>query len=130
MSIKFTWEESYSGGIEEIDNQHRRMFDLANAIDSRLDKSQIKRTVLDLYIYTRQHFKLEEAMMKAQNYPKYEDHMKLHENLITLLNEKSAHIYDSDEAVFSFKKFVYGWLIEHILNKDMDFFHFMNTKTG
>lgn len=130
MSVIFTWEERYSVGVGEIDAQHKRMFELANSIDSRVSEDQIKRTVVDLYKYTREHFDSEETLMKGLNYSKYGDHVALHENLITLLNEKSARIYDSEEALFAFKKFVYDWLIDHILSKDIDFFDFVQKKSG
>jgi hemerythrin len=128
MSIKFEWDNSFSVANEEIDNQHKMLFDLANSIGDDLNQQRIKKIIMDLYKYTREHFAAEEQMMKRISYPKFEEHKELHKDLITKLNTISAQPFEDDESVYDFITFMYDWLTHHILNKDMDFMRFAQDK--
>jgi len=101
---------------------------LANSLGEELNRQQIKKIIMDLYKYTREHFSTEEKMMKEAGYPKLEKHRDLHEELITELNEVCNQTFDDEESVFIFKKFIFDWLIKHILNQDKDYFIFVNAQ--
>lgn len=128
MSIKFEWDNSFSVANEEIDQQHKMLFDLANSIGDDLNQQRIKKNIIVLYKYTREHFAAEEQMMQRISYPKFEEHKELHKDLITKLNTISAQPFEDDESVYDFITFVYDWLTHHILNKDMDFMRFAQDK--
>jgi len=128
MSIRFEWDDSFSVANEEIDQQHKRLFELANSIGDDLNQQRIKRIIMDLYKYIREHFSAEEQMMQKISYPKFEEHKKLHEDLITKLNTISAQSINDDESVSAFITFVYDWLTHHILNKDKDYMRFSQAK--
>lgn len=128
MSIHFVWDDKYSVGNPEIDAQHQGLFELGNKLSEVLEGQEVNPVVMRLYKYTREHFLLEEEMMRSIGFPLYEEHKILHENLISELNEISASPFDSEESVLKFKKFVYDWLIDHILNKDMLYFEFSQKK--
>ena len=124
MSIQFKWENKYSVGNSKIDKQHKEMFKLGNGLPEVLDAQEIKPIIMRLYKYTREHFSLEEEMMKSIKFPLLAEHITLHEDLISKLNEISSSPFNSDKEVLRFKQFVYGWLIEHILSEDMKYFKF------
>jgi hemerythrin len=128
MSIIFKWDNSFSVANEEIDQQHKMLFDLANSIGDDLNQQRIKKNIIVLYKYTREHFAAEEQMMKRISYPKFEEHKELHKDLITKLNTISAQPFEDDESVYDFITFMYDWLTHHILNKDMDFMRFAQDK--
>jgi len=121
MAIKFEWDDSFSVANEEIDQQHKMLFDLANSIGDDLNQQGIKRIIMELYKYTREHFAAEEQMMQKIDYPLFEEHKKLHEDLITKLNTICAQPFENKESVNDFVTFMYDWLTHHILNKDMEF---------
>jgi hemerythrin len=124
MSVQLVWNETYSVGNPEIDAQHQRMFEIANSLSEKLDAPAIKRTIMALYKHTREHFTAEEQMMKEIGYPKLAYHRELHNELITRLNSISTGSFDADWSVLHFKRFVYDWVIDHILNHDHDYFVF------
>jgi hemerythrin len=123
MPIKFVWDNSYSVGNEMIDSQHRRLFDLGNEIQS-IQLSEVTRTIMNLYKHTRQHFDTEEQHMKAIGYPKLEQHRELHNGLITGLNNLIEKPINTNIGLEGLKKFVYNWIIDHILNHDKKYFEF------
>lgn len=124
MSVQFVWDDSYSVGREDIDNQHKRMFNLANQLPEEPGKARVKMTIMDLYKHTREHFEAEEAMMKQIGYPKLDEHRELHNEFISKLNDVSVQSFDNDQSVFAFKKLLYDWLIDHILHHDKNYFRF------
>jgi len=125
MGIVFVWKEKYAVGEPELDNQHRYLFDLGNEIQSA-DKSQAKAYVMKLYKYATAHFTSEETHMKQIKYPDLENHRKLHDKFITDLNSISENF--SSESFEEFKRFLYSWLIDHILNEDNKYFLFSNSR--
>jgi hemerythrin len=124
MSIQFIWEDKYSVGNPTIDNQHKGMFELGNDLPEVLNAQEIKPIIMRLYKYTREHFSLEEEMMKSIRFPLLAEHITLHEEVISKLNETSSRPFNTDKEVLRFKQFIYGWLIEHILSEDMQYFKF------
>lgn len=124
MGISFVWEDRYSVGDDQIDRQHRRMFELANFLPDELDRDLAERTIMALFKHAREHFTAEEEMMRRLGYPKLGQHVELHNNLIARLNETSLRRFDDHQALPAFKQFLYHWVIDHILHQDQDFFRF------
>jgi hemerythrin len=124
MSVQFVWENKYSVGNPEIDEQHKGMFELGNRLPELSNARDIKPIIMRLYKHTREHFSHEEKMMKSIGFPLLAEHTLLHENLITQLNKISSQPLDADEAVYGFKKFIHDWLIDHIMKEDNSYFQF------
>ena len=121
MSIQFLWEEKYSVGDEGIDAQHKQMLELANSLEDEMSAEDARSTILRLFQHAREHFADEEALMKKVGYPDLESHRKLHEDLITDLTNISARPFDDRAGVLEFRNFVYEWIIDHIMVKDLDY---------
>ena len=128
MGIQFLWDETYTVGNPTLDEQHKRIFELANSLPEVVDKELIKGILWRLFKHVNEHFATEEKMMKDIGYPKLVEHRKLHDELITKLSDISTHSFDSDQSIFQFKKFIYDWIIEHIMNADKDYFRFVQNK--
>ncbi len=124
MAIHFIWEESYEVGDEELDNQHKRIFKLANSLPETLDDERVRSSIMDIYRHARDHFFAEEIHMKEICYPGLDEHRKFHDGLIKKLSELGEQSFEDDESVLGFKKFVYDWIIEHIMVHDKDYFQF------
>lgn len=127
MPIKFVWDKTYSVGNEMIDSQHRRLFDVGNEMQN-IQLADVARTIMNLYKHTREHFDTEERHMKSLGYPKLDQHRELHNNLITGLNTLTGKPIDTDLGLEGLRKFVYNWIIDHILNHDKKYFEFYQEK--
>ena len=70
-----TWKDSYSVGIESIDNDHKKLIHLINnlqtSIDYKTDKQFEKQTLDEVIDYTHYHFSREEELMKKHGYPDF-----------------------------------------------------------
>ncbi len=124
MSIQLIWHAGYSVGKEELDQQHKRMFDLANKISERLDSELIKATIRTLYDHVQEHFGYEERHMLEIGYPKLDEHRELHNELICKLDDIASQSFETPQSLVSFKKFFYDWVTDHIMYQDRDYFRF------
>ena len=83
---KLVWSEKLTLYNEEIDSQHKMIFNLVNEVievDRLHPKSDYFAMILSkLTDYGMEHFKEEEKLMQILNYPKYIEHRKEHLNYV------------------------------------------------
>jgi len=130
MSIQFKWEEKYAVGDPVIDQEHKNMFELANTISEDMDIEEIKGVIDRLFDYSREHFMNEEKMMETNGYDKHALHRVQHQVLTTKLAKMKIRSFDTDKSKFEFRKFIYDWMIDHLLNHDRDFFQFLQERNA
>lgn len=124
MSKYFEWKSDYETGDSTVDEQHQYLFKLANSL-LVTGVSECKPIIMELYEYTRVHFKDEEKIMAEFKYPALEDHKKLHINLISNLNNLSESFIESKESRDDLAAVFGNWIINHILNEDLRFANFV-----
>ncbi|AKH19776.1 bacteriohemerythrin [Sedimenticola thiotaurini] len=118
------WSESYSVGIPRLDAQHKVLIRVINQLEEeRRTGGLIVAVFADLRRYVKEHFRDEEAMMRAADYADLEPHIQGHrhfEEWLTSIemayNSGGTSAYYIAESVHQFLK---DWLITHILAKDM-----------
>ncbi|MCX6793099.1 MAG: bacteriohemerythrin [Candidatus Falkowbacteria bacterium] len=123
---KLEWEEIYSVGVEELDNQHKRMFvvinELLEAINTNTPKDHLGNIIESLVKYKIFHFSTEEKYFKEFNYDGAEEHIKKHQEFndkLTALKEKYSDY--SIEFAFELVDFLEDWLINHLLVVDQKY---------
>lgn len=125
-----TWKDSYSVGIDSIDQQHKRLINLINQLQTAVDYStgeEFEREALDeLVDYTKTHFTFEEGLMEQNGYPDFEPHKAQHVKMIKEV-ERVLSIYeeDHDTAVENAVNFLKDWLINHINGTDKEYSSFL-----
>lgn len=128
----YKMKPDYYTGIEFIDNEHTRLFELAEETyevlqdDFSSDKSpDIIRLVSELIDYTRVHFSHEEAYQKSIDYPYIAEHAAQHRQFEDSLAEIDIDALENDdldeqnEIVKNLLEFLVNWLIGHIKKVDM-----------
>jgi len=121
-----TWDSSYSVGVKELDDQHKKMIDFINDLEQALgiaDNRDVIVGVLNgLVSYTKDHFATEELYFKKFDYDKTDAHIKEHVDLIAEV-EQLVYQFEIGETI-DIKKvldFLKTWLIEHILGADQEY---------
>ena len=82
------WSENYATGIELIDNQHRELVNLTNALyracltGKDAADAAFKDAMSRMVEYVRFHFAFEQKVLASVKYPDYSKHKKQHETLI------------------------------------------------
>jgi hemerythrin len=122
----FKWLTQYEIGCENIDHQHKNLFELANRITEATSQDAVKHCVMQLYKYVREHFRDEESLMKDLAYPNYEAHKKQHDLLLTQLVEISERMtQDGLDCLDDLIQFMNEWIVDHILKYDVALNSFM-----
>lgn len=121
------WDDSFSVGVEEIDEQHRRWIEIINELhDSIMDRTvSVKTTdriLCAMIDYAHFHFAFEEDYLKKINYPDLKKHHYQHEfftkNLVAKLQEERAGGLVMNTEVM---RILMNWLQEHIQEEDMKY---------
>lgn len=127
MNHKIAWNANFSVGIDKLDLQHQTLFDIINGIPEQVNELKTRTAIVRLFKYTREHFSAEEEEMRKMSYPRLEEHIQLHNDLVSRLTEVSTLPLGTDEANIEFKKFAIDWIVEHIQTIDMDYARFNKT---
>jgi hemerythrin-like metal-binding protein len=119
-----TWNSKLEHGVPFMDGDHREMVELINAVYAACDRHEwndaVRVAMLDLSIFTVQHFNREEEIMQALNYPGLAAHTKAHQKLIGYLDAISERIlHDGPAAIDSLTvDFLHNWLVKHVNRAD------------
>ncbi len=121
MSI-ISWSDKFSIGVEKIDEQHKALFSLINNLHSVITgvhpKQSISSSINDLISYTEYHFKEEEDYMFNTDYPKFEQHKKVHDELREQVVNFKLEFDEGRGDAGKFVEFLYDWLTRHIMDQD------------
>lgn len=124
------WKNSFSIDEGVIDADHIFLIELMNDILGMIANKAAAVSVADklinLKLFAEQHFKREEALQIAAEYPDHDLHVSLHKELIDDLVNNIRHLSEnsrfSDENNGQYlkdaKRFMTRWLISHIINED------------
>lgn len=127
----YEMKDEYLTGIESVDTEHRRLFELAEEtyqlqnnefIPDKYDP--IKSVLEELKDYTIMHFSHEEEYMQSIGYKKLFSQKIQHEKFIEWLSNQAEEFEEEDdpdtqdETISKILSFLTDWLINHIVNMD------------
>jgi len=126
------WKDEYSMGEEEIDKQHKGLFKLSNEIYDLVeagidDYEHFRKLFLALNDYSIEHFVYEEIYMREQGYPNLKEHIQQHNEFANKVRDLCIGI-DRETHIRDIGEFVSTWLVEHVLNEDMNYREFINNR--
>jgi hemerythrin len=119
------WKDEYSTGHDEIDRQHKTLFDFTDEFRLVLNEG----CSMDTYsgalefirIYSDTHFGFEEKCMNAHNCPFAGLNREEHSNFRSVLENKSEEFEANGfilRDAFSLLDFIDSWLESHICRVD------------
>jgi hemerythrin len=115
------WSEQFATGIQRIDTQHKRLFEMTADFQAALDEGAGARTygtlLHTLTIYTHTHFGFEDQCMNAYRCPVARKNKAAHGKFMAVFSEfqrrYAAHGFDRADAG-ALIDFLDQWLTEHI----------------
>ncbi len=123
---RIQWDDSLSTGVNEIDEQHKKLIELHNHMHSSIlglngeDSDAVTKDVVkEMMDYTEYHFKCEQEYMEKIGYPDLIFHIRLH----SLFKDE---IYQHFRAAIDGKyilptqviKLIKQWFHDHITTED------------
>jgi hemerythrin-like metal-binding domain len=115
------WTKNLSVGVELIDNEHIKLFEMADQLFEAGKNHKAKEFIGELFgfldDYTKKHFKDEEQFMQKIAYPDYPLQKKLHDEFIEKLGAMRKEYNESGGNVvliINANQLILDWLVKHI----------------
>lgn len=118
------WDHVLSVGVDEIDDDHRRLVELFNLLNHSATEGEtpeyLAAVLEELINCTVWHFSHEERLMLKYGYDGLAEHKSEHQELIKSAKElqqeilQAGKLVDEDDLVY-----LERWLTQHILVDDM-----------
>ncbi len=135
-TLQLTWSEELSVGIPEVDEDHKRFFDLINELNRSITAGKEATSIMNAFQViiddAVSHFAHEEKLFGEWQYPGADAHSKKHANVVKALgilqNKFVPYSKDSEwmDAGVKVKKI----LLDHILKEDMKYADFYQESSG
>lgn len=133
--MKIMWTENLALDVEEIDDQHKELFNRVNilidAYEQNKGKEEAAKILKFLEEYVIQHFSEEETLQIIFEYPYYKAHKELHKeflaDFIKLKSQFDRH-GASSFLVVQIKEKLIDWLTHHITQIDKTFGNYLIAK--
>lgn len=123
--IYMKWRPDFNLGIEEIDKQHRKIVDLINELSEAFMKDTAREKLSDIFKelidYADYHFKDEEALFSAHNFPFTAEHIEMHKRFIQKVTNLKQKYEEDQPVTFRVLGFMKEWLTDHILDADREY---------
>jgi hemerythrin len=126
------WTDNLSVGIDQFDDDHKRMIAIINelhcaiqaaGVKGAIDKEEIEIVLHRLQNYIRYHCDREELFMAKTGYPEFESHRAEHLRLEAAIADMAGRFRNSTdpEHAAEIMHFIFDWVTNHIFVLDRQF---------
>jgi hemerythrin len=119
-------------GHFQIDEQHQKLFDIANRFHDQIGKNKdqtlVVETLNQLVQYAQFHFAEEERLLQKLNFPadSLAKHKRTHERLLIQIFDLHAKFAKGTKSTLpEIQQFLNEWLIQHILIEDKKYIGYL-----
>ncbi len=129
------WDDSYSIGIAEIDQQHKEMFGtmmgLHRAMLAGQSGQRIEPALLEMMRGCESHFRTEEALMAFHRFPDLKNHKSEHALITAQLQVFLAdHKAGKPGLIVDLLEYLEDWQGIHVLQHDMKYRDYLMQQWG
>jgi hemerythrin-like metal-binding protein len=127
------WDEAFSVGQDDLDQDHKTLFDILNEVGLAVrhgNRQVIEMALDDLIYYTMMHFKREEEYMLSLAYPHYESHRAVHQTFTEHIEALRWEYYYGvrDDIQGYLLNYLANWLTGHIGKSDRMYKVFLESR--
>jgi hemerythrin len=126
------WEPTFALGIPQIDEQHKRLLAIANALFSgclsgdETARDHFLTSVKEIAAYIEYHIRVEECLLTRFKYPGIGQHIQEHQEFIKDFREGVKLLKEGEEFVpDQFVNYLKDWILTHIAVKDKKYARFI-----
>ena len=117
------WSADFSVGVEELDNQHKRIVSLINRLDehfrSGLEMGVVSDILNELRQYGEAHLASEEKYLQERNYSDFANHKDLHKDYVERFAKLCLSVSMREpDWKYELVDFLTTWWVDHILEED------------
>lgn len=127
------WNDSYSVGNAEMDEQHKKIIDIINKLFISFKEGKAESILNDIINemieYANFHLNSEEKLLYKYDYPQKEEHEKKHQSFRDkIIVFKNALNTGSKDTHYQIIEYLKNWWSNHILIEDMKYANFLSNK--
>lgn len=130
---KIIWDESFSVGVHDLDEQHKQVILIVNTLiemnDLKVNSEIVSDTLTKMTQYSTYHFDKEEQYMLEYEYPEYPSQKKQHQEFkrktINFCMETMVYKETIPGEICTYLR---SWWMNHILKEDMRYKKFFNER--
>jgi len=123
--MRLEWDNNLAIGVNEIDEQHKELFKrfdkLLEACNNGLGKEEIGHLLSFLDEYVQTHFRDEERLQVAHDFPDYPTHRVAHRGFVERLGQLKQDLHGdgaSLSVIITTNTMLLDWLVNHIAVMD------------
>lgn len=125
------WQDDFSVNVKEIDNQHKGLIEMINALHEAMLANKARdlqlQTVERMLDYAGKHFALEEKYMKQFAYAGYQKHKEKHDQFTAKAQDLQERMNKAGFVLtLEILNFLRDWLRNHILKIDKEYSEHFN----
>lgn len=125
MAEFIKWSENYSVGLNEIDEQHKKLLAIINklyaAFTDRVEDKVLGEILDEMADYTEYHFKTEERYFIRFNYSGIKEHLEKHKIYVDKIKGFKEDFEKNRKITYSVINFLSKWIVDHIQGTDRDY---------
>jgi hemerythrin-like metal-binding protein len=128
--IYLEWNNEWNCGDLTIDGQHRELLEIGNKLVfltvSGAAPQQISEQIDRLLMFVANHFSSEELIIEKLNYPDFEEHQRIHQELLIRTSEiSSEYLHEEGQSPISMAFIINDLIMGHLINEDRKFFSYI-----
>lgn len=121
-----TLRENFRTGIDPVDEQHREMIecynDLERAVATGAPQGDRVNALFSLADATRRHFRFEENLLEANEYPDLARHRGEHAVLLEQIDDWASRLRDGElNLTRDTMRLIREWLLDHMVGSDQHY---------
>jgi hemerythrin len=114
----FEWTETLNVHVDQFNEEHKKLIGFMNVLydachDGKSD-AEVQVALNEFVLFALKHFEHEEAYLKSIDFPEYDRHCEMHEQLKIRFNNYVQLFERTRELPEDFFHFLEGWLLNHI----------------
>lgn len=130
MFTPIKWQDKYSVGVKELDEQHQNILNIINSLlldqQDEYDAVKLSETISSLIHYAYVHFATEERYLAQVNYPDIKLHILDHVAFIMKTLELSLKVTeDTKDSRLDLIRYLEKWYSLHVLGIDRLYIPFL-----
>ena len=127
---RLCWNDSFSVGVSELDEHHRRLAELINKLADEVDATPESEAVVDILSalsdYANYHFAREEKLLEQHQYPALGEQIDEHSHFCEIVADACYDATCGDLNLHSLLDYLRHWWVDHILRNDFRYKSFLH----
>jgi hemerythrin-like metal-binding protein len=133
MNTPLKWQDEYSVGVKEIDDQHQHLLSIINTLiidqQEKYDVNKLSEVVASMIHHSYVHFATEERYLVQADFPDFKQHVLEHISFIMKTLELSLNVKDgAPDSRQELLKYIKSWYSSHVLGLDRQYIPYLAAK--